>query len=179
MLLRALLSQPSSLSINVAHPIATRTIPPPTCTTGSEIPKKARMYVPTKYEPTNSTKLSTAIRHDNAFRASELYPPVRARKNGLPPIGSTIGKIALRIRSRFFAASSIALDFTPPACQGLYLVLPSHFRKSQALLAAIKPSANKLAPLYRREQSVPIFDSRHACLAAYNSEMSGGSPLAP
>src|SRR5215467_11700173 len=24
-----------------------------------------------------------------------------------------------------------------------------------------------------------IFDSRHACLAAYNSEMSAGSPLAP
>src|SRR5215467_10315440 len=119
MVLRALLSCPSSFSISVAHPIATKTIPPPTCTTGSEIPKKARMYVPVKYEPTSSTKLSNAIRHDNVFRASELYPPVSARKNGLPPMGSTIGKIALRISNRLFAASSMrqALSSSPPLFQ--------------------------------------------------------------
>jgi hypothetical protein len=42
--------------------------PPPTWTTGSEIPKKERMWVPIKYDPTSKKKLSTAIRQDNALR---------------------------------------------------------------------------------------------------------------
>src|SRR5580704_8238582 len=87
--------------------------PPPTCTTGNEIPKNARMYVPTKYDPTSRAKLFMAIRHDNAFRASGAYSPVSARKKGLPPSGSTMGKSALRTRSKLFAASSIAPVATP------------------------------------------------------------------
>src|SRR6266404_5987299 len=54
-----------------------------------------------------------AIRHDNAFRASGAYSPVSARKKGLPPSGSTMGKSALRTRSKLFAASSIAPVATP------------------------------------------------------------------
>src|SRR6266851_9731492 len=87
--------------------------PPPTCTTGSEIPKNASTYVPTKYDPTSRAKLFMAIRHDNAFRASGAYSPVNARKKGLPPSGSTMGKSALRTRSKLFAASSIAPVATP------------------------------------------------------------------
>src|ERR1700732_1118071 len=48
-----------------------------------------------------------AIRHDNSFRASGAYSLVSARKKGLPPSGSTMGKSALRTRNRLFAASSI------------------------------------------------------------------------
>src|SRR5258708_4691144 len=43
--------------------------PPPTCTTGSDIPKNASMCVPMKYDPTSKKKLSIAIRHDSALRA--------------------------------------------------------------------------------------------------------------
>src|ERR1700685_204623 len=39
---RTPLSQPSSFSISVVHPMATRIIPPPTCTTGSEIQKESQ-----------------------------------------------------------------------------------------------------------------------------------------
>jgi hypothetical protein len=45
------------------------------------------------------------MRHDNAFRASGENSLVSARKKGLPPSGSTMGKSATRTRSRFFAAS--------------------------------------------------------------------------
>ncbi len=48
-----------------------------------------------------------AIRHDSAFRASDAYSPVNARKKGLPPSGSTMGKSAVRTRNKLFAASSI------------------------------------------------------------------------
>src|ERR1700685_916309 len=49
------------------------------------------------------------MRQDNAFRASRAYSLVSARKKGLPPIGSTMGKSATRTRSRFFAASCMRL----------------------------------------------------------------------
>jgi len=74
---------------------------------GTEIPKNARMYVPIKYEPTRRMKLFKAIRYDRVLRASGAESFVTARKNGLPPSGSTMGNRALTIRNRFFAASSI------------------------------------------------------------------------
>jgi hypothetical protein len=80
--------------------------PPPTWTTGSEIPKKDRMSVPMKYDPTSKKKLFTAIRKDSALRVVGEYSLVIARKIGLPPSGSTIGNRALRIRNRLFAAST-------------------------------------------------------------------------
>src|ERR1700676_135161 len=97
----------SSRCLSSVHPVAMTSNPPPTCTTGSEIPKKARMYVPIKYDPTSKKKLFMAMRHDNSFRASGAYCLVSARKKGLPPSGSTIGKSALKTRNRLFAASSI------------------------------------------------------------------------
>src|SRR2546427_12680375 len=81
--------------------------PPPTWTTGSEIPKKERMCVPMKYDPTGRKKLFIAIRQDSALRMLGEYSLVIARKMGLPPSGSTIGNSALRIRKRLFAASTM------------------------------------------------------------------------
>src|SRR5258708_28283540 len=81
--------------------------PPLTWTTGSEIPKKERMWVPMKYDPTSRKKLLIAMRQDSALRILGEYSLVIARKIGLPPSGSTIGNSALRISSRLFAASSM------------------------------------------------------------------------
>src|ERR1700736_5849972 len=53
-----------------------------------------------------------AMRRDNVFRASGTYSLVSARKKGLPPSGSTMGKSALRTRNRLFAASSIFGNFS-------------------------------------------------------------------
>src|SRR6202795_1163111 len=92
--------------------------PPPTWTTGSEIPKKERTCVPPKIDPTSRRKLFIAIRKDSALRVLGEYSLVIARKIGLPPSGSTMGNSALRIRKRFFAASTTTL-FTmglPKAC---------------------------------------------------------------
>jgi len=83
--------------------------PPPTWTTGTEIPKKERTCVPTKYDPTSKRKLFIAIRKDSALRVLGEYSLVMARKIGLPPSGSTMGNNALRIRKRFFAASTTTL----------------------------------------------------------------------
>src|SRR5580693_5149481 len=57
-----------------------------------------------------------AMRHDNAFRASGAYSLVSARKKGLPPSGSTIGKSATRTKSRFFAASCMVSVTSLPEC---------------------------------------------------------------
>ena len=70
------------------------------------MPKKERMCVPMKYEPTSKRKLLIAIRKDSALRVLGEYSLVMARKIGLPPSGSTIGNSALRIRNRLFAAST-------------------------------------------------------------------------
>jgi hypothetical protein len=92
--------------------------PPPTWTTGNEIPKKERTRVPTKYDSTSRRKLFIAIRKDSAFRVLGEYSLVMARKFGLPPSGSTMGNSALRIRKRFFAASTTTLLLVtfPEAC---------------------------------------------------------------
>ncbi len=91
---------------NSAHPVEMTINPPPTWTTGSEIPKKERMCVPMKYDPTSRKKLLIAIRKDRALRVLGEYSLVIARKIGLPPSGSTMGNKALRIRNRLFAAST-------------------------------------------------------------------------
>jgi hypothetical protein len=76
-------------------------------------PEERQKVSPNKYDPTSRAKLFMAIRHDNAFRASDAYSPVSARKR-LPPSGSTMGKSAFRTRSKLFAASSIAPVATSP-----------------------------------------------------------------
>src|ERR1700676_1686272 len=92
--------------------------PPPAWTTGSEIPKKERTCVPTKYDPTSRRKLFIAIRKDSALRVLSEYSLVIARKIGLPPSGSTMGNSALIIRKIFFAASNttLLLITLPEAC---------------------------------------------------------------
>src|ERR1700676_5566753 len=92
--------------------------PPPAWTTGSEIPKKERTCVPTKYDPASRKKLFIAIRKDSALRMLGEYSPVIARKIGLPPNGSTMGNSALRIKNRLFAASTttLLLITLPEAC---------------------------------------------------------------
>jgi hypothetical protein len=62
-----------------------------------------------KYDPTSKRKLFIAIRKDSALRVLGKYSLVMARKIGLPPSGSTMGYNALRIRKRFFVASTTAL----------------------------------------------------------------------
>src|SRR5580692_8218125 len=53
---------------NSVQPVEITTNPPPTWTTGIEIPKKVRMSVPMKYDPTSRKKLFIAIRNDSARR---------------------------------------------------------------------------------------------------------------
>jgi hypothetical protein len=65
--------QPVEITIN----------PPPTWTTGSEIPKKERMCVPMKYDPTSKKKPFIATRKDSALRVLGEYSLVIARKIGL------------------------------------------------------------------------------------------------
>src|SRR5580692_816257 len=69
-------------------------------------PKKGEHVSPNKIRPNKQKKTI----HGNApcqcfSRASGEYSLVSARKKGLPPSGSTMGKSATRTRSRFFAAS--------------------------------------------------------------------------
>src|ERR1035441_1586669 len=89
------------------QPVEITIKPPPTWTTGSEMPKKERMCVPIKYEPIRRKKQFTAIRQDSARRVLDEYSLVIARKMGLPPSGSTMGNSALRTRNKLFAASAM------------------------------------------------------------------------
>src|ERR1700722_17400325 len=78
-------------------------------------------------------KLLTAMRQDNAFRASVEYSLVSARKKGLPPSGSTMGKSVTTSRRVFFAASwmgslspnVIDLDCGAPIIPRIVIVLPN------------------------------------------------------
>ena len=83
-----------------------------------------------------------AIRHDNAFRASGAYSLVSARKNGLPPSGSTIGKSATRTRSRFFAASCMVSVTARPECS-----LTSSRKIEQSVCQFKRPSLCRVAPV--------------------------------
>jgi hypothetical protein len=56
--------------------------PPPTCTMGSESPKKSRMYDPTNIDTTRMKNTLTAIRPASALRMSVEHPAVLARKIG-------------------------------------------------------------------------------------------------
>jgi hypothetical protein len=96
------------------------TNPPPTWTTGSEIPKKKRMWVPMKYDPTSKKKLFIAIRQNSSLRVLGEHSLVITRKMGLPPSGSTIGNSALKKRKRFFAVSTMTFlqDMLAPSCPG-------------------------------------------------------------
>src|SRR2546428_12819532 len=82
------------------------TRPPPTCTTGMEIPKKFRMCVPIKKDATSKKKLFTATWRAKARRAAAGEWRVNERKMGLPPSGFTMGKSALRISKMLLPASS-------------------------------------------------------------------------
>src|SRR3984957_20184091 len=90
----------------MCHPVAITIIPQPTCTTGSEIPKNARIWVAIKTETTSKIKLLSAIRCESKRRDSGEYSRVSARKIGLPPSGLNMGKSALRKRIVVSTASS-------------------------------------------------------------------------
>src|SRR5260370_36973564 len=79
-----------------------------------------------------------AMRHDNAFRASGAYSLVSARKKGLPPSGSTMGKSATRTRSRFFAAS----------CMGSVASLPEFHSGREATEPMQEAAKNLLLVLF-------------------------------
>jgi hypothetical protein len=70
------------------------------------MPKKARMSVPMKYDPTSKKKLFLAILQDNSLRALGVCSLVIAMKTGLPPSGSMIGNSAVKKRNKLFAASA-------------------------------------------------------------------------
>src|SRR6267378_2305430 len=99
----------SSLLFKMAQPLEMTMRPPPTCTTGMEIPKKSRMCVPTRNEATKRTKLFIATWRARILRAEAGYSRVKARNTGLPPTGLTIGNSALRISKMCLATSSKGL----------------------------------------------------------------------
>src|SRR5580704_5297587 len=63
-----------------------------------------------------ASQVCMTMRHDNALRASGAYSLVSARKTGLPPRGSTMGKSATRTSNRFLAASCMGSVTSPPEC---------------------------------------------------------------
>ena len=83
---------PSSSSVwrSSAQPVETTTSPPPTCTTGSEIPKKPRMWVPMKIDARIRTRPFIAI-----IRAS-----LRARSESPRVNDEEDGSVAKRIDDR-------------------------------------------------------------------------------
>src|SRR5258708_32204245 len=83
--------------------------PPPTCTTGREIPKKVRICEPIRKEAISRTKLFIATVRARILRAEAGYSLVKARKTGLPPGGFTPGNRALRISRVLLATSSKGL----------------------------------------------------------------------
>jgi hypothetical protein len=83
--------------------------PPPTCTTGREIPKKSKMCEPITKEAIRRMKLFMATWRARILRAEAGYSRVKARKTGLPPSGFTIGNRALRISRVLLATSSNGL----------------------------------------------------------------------
>ena len=95
----------SSRRFNIDQPVDITTNPPPTWTTGREIPKKASMCAPVRYEPTRRKKLFNAIRRASALLALGEKLAVSVRKNGLAPSGFTTGKIVLTTRKIFLRIS--------------------------------------------------------------------------
>jgi hypothetical protein len=57
-----------------------------------------------------SSKLFSAIRQASALRVSVEYPPVIARKIGLPASGSTMGNSALTVSKKTLIASRTNLS---------------------------------------------------------------------
>src|ERR1700694_2248113 len=93
----------------MAQPFEMTIRPPPTWTTGIEIPKNSRMCVPTRNEAIKRTKLFIATWRARILRAEEGYSRVSARKMGLPPRGFTMGNKALRISRILLATPSKGL----------------------------------------------------------------------
>src|SRR5271165_5869309 len=103
------------------------------------------------------------MRQDSALRASGSYCRVNARKNGLPPIGSTMGNSATSTKSKFFVAS----------CMGFYpssLDKPS-CRESTAASCAAQSLVPLLYALCGLCVKIPIFP--FANLSANNSHRQG------
>src|SRR5438477_10429424 len=93
----------------MAQPLEMTMRPPPTCTTGMEIPKKCKMCVPMRNEAISRIKLFRATWYAKTRRAGRGYSRVKARKTGLPPRGFTMGNRALRISRVLLATSSKGL----------------------------------------------------------------------
>jgi hypothetical protein len=115
-----------SVRFSIDQPVEITMSPPPTSTTGSEIPKKARMCDPMAKDATISIKLSIAMLRAKSLRVLGVYSFVSDRKMGLPPIGSTIGKSALTNRRILLAVCIISpaiLEGTAYGNSGLESVL--------------------------------------------------------
>src|SRR5713101_6612941 len=108
----------SSFCFNSAHPVEITISPPPTCTTGSEIPKNASTCVPVKNDAISKIKLFIAMRCASCRRAGVVYSRVSARNTGLPPSGFTTGNNALTTKIVVLTVSSKS----PPAPRFLVAV---------------------------------------------------------
>ena len=94
---------------NSDQPVAITTNPPPTCTTGIDIPKKFSMWLPISIEPSKSQLLFSAILRARIARALVEYPGVKLRKIGVLPSGLTIGNSADKTTRLLFKISQTVL----------------------------------------------------------------------
>src|ERR1019366_10735922 len=115
-------SASSSLLFNIVQPVEITTSPPPTCTTGNEIPKNARICVPIKNETISNKKLFRAIRQESITRAGLEELRVSIRNIGLFPSGFTIGNKAPSIRI-VLPIISFTRSSTGPDVRSISLVL--------------------------------------------------------
>src|ERR1700682_71596 len=93
----------------MAQPLEMTISPPPTCTTGMEIPKKSRMCEPIITKAIRRMKLFMDTWRARILRAEGGYSRVKARKIGLPPSGFTMGNRAVRVSRMVLATSSKGL----------------------------------------------------------------------
>src|SRR5208282_2171326 len=151
----AAFASPSGFQFSIVHPVEITTSPPPTCTTGNEIPKNDRMCVPTSSEAISSRKLFSDTRRASDPRCPPEYSLVRLRKIGVPPSGFTIGNNALKISTVLFTTSSTSLTnplqtLPPPRSPlpplpPLLRLLPLHPRPSISDPASGKGPAKAIA----------------------------------
>jgi hypothetical protein len=100
-----------------------------------EIPKNARMCVPTNMDPVSSQKLLSAILRERMVRASLEYPDVRLKKMGLFPSGFTIGKSAEKTRRQLLTSATITSDGMNFRVDG-----PTSGSYSDAILKSLPPA---------------------------------------
>src|SRR5208282_3134490 len=104
-----------SLSCSNSHPIAARTKPPATWTTGSEMPKNRSTAEPTSSMTKKKRVVETAILRARLLMTSDGTNPTSPRKTRADPRGLTTGSSAVKARPKnlrtvsILAVNSIAL----------------------------------------------------------------------